>query len=177
MIELHPEFLTKNGQKQFAILPYEEFLKIKELLAYLENIQDANDKDSLSVCLTEVSLTEIKNILIVDKLTHYQNIIKQILTEYERISAQVPDPNIDEVLMFDDQRSQYLWFNIGWKNNKRVKAISVYVRIKNEKIYIEEDWTEEGIETELLREGVPKEDIVLAFHDPETRKLTEFAVA
>nr|WP_254921479.1 element excision factor XisI family protein [Nodularia sp. NIES-3585] len=31
--------------------------------------------------------------------------------------------------------------------------------------------------TELLREGVTKEDIVLAFHDPETRKLTEFAVA
>jgi hypothetical protein len=51
------------------------------------------------------------------------------------------------------------------------------VRIKNEKIYIEEDWTEECIATELLREGVPKEDIVLAFHDPETRKFTEFAVA
>jgi len=112
-----------------------------------------------------------------DKLTHYQNIIKQILTEYEIISAQVPDPDIDEVLMFDDQRSQYLWFNIGWKNDRRVNAISVYVRIKNDKIYIEEDWTEEGIATELLREGVPKEDIVLAFHDPETRKLTEFAVA
>ncbi|AFY34460.1 XisI protein [Calothrix sp. PCC 7507] len=112
-----------------------------------------------------------------DKLTYYQNLIKQILTEYERISSQVPDPDIDELLMFDDQRSQYLWFNIGWKNDKRVNAISVYVRIKNEKIYIEEDWTEEGIATELLRKGVPKEDIVLAFHSPETRKLTEFAVA
>jgi hypothetical protein len=112
-----------------------------------------------------------------EKLIHYQDLIKQILTEYEIISSQVPDPDIDEVLMFDDQRSQYLWFNIGWKNDKRVKGISVYVRIKNEKFYIEEDWTEEGIATELLREGVPKEDIVLAFHDPETRKLTEFAVA
>ncbi|AFY50553.1 XisI protein [Nostoc sp. PCC 7524] len=112
-----------------------------------------------------------------DKITHYQNLIKQILTEYDKISSQVPDPDIDEVLMFDDQRSQYLWFNIGWKNDKRVEAISVYVRIKNQKIYIEEDWTEEGIATDLLREGVPKEDIVLAFHDPETRKLTEFAVA
>jgi hypothetical protein len=66
---------------------------------------------------------------------------------------------------------------VGWNERKRVKAITVYVRIKNEKIYIEEDWTEEGIASELLREGVPKEDIVLAFHDPETRKLTEFAVA
>lgn len=77
-----------------------------------------------------------------EKLTNYQNIIKKILTEYEKISSQVPDPDIDEVLMFDDQRSQYLWFNIGWKNGKRVKAISVYVRIKNRKIYIEEDWTD-----------------------------------
>jgi XisI protein len=29
---------------------------------------------------------------------------------------------------------------------------------------------------ELLREGVPKEDIVLAFQPPEVRKFTEFAV-
>ncbi|NEQ76347.1 MAG: XisI protein [Okeania sp. SIO2C9] len=111
-----------------------------------------------------------------DKLIHYQNIIKQILTNYQRISAQVPEPDIDEVLMFDDQRSQYLWFNIGWKNDRRIQVISVYIRIKNENIYIEEDWKEEGIANELLRENVPKEDIVLAFHDPETRKLTDFAI-
>jgi hypothetical protein len=68
-------------------------------------------------------------------------------------------------------------YDVGWNERKRVKAITVYVRIKNEKIYIEEDWTEEGIATELLREGVPKEDIVLAFYDPESRKFTEFAIA
>lgn len=112
-----------------------------------------------------------------DKLKHYQTLIKQVLTEYEQISSQVPTPDIDEVLVFDDQRSQYLWFNIGWKQGKRIKGISVYIRIKNEKIYIEEDWTEEGIATELLTLGVPKEDIVLAFYPPEERKFTEFAIA
>jgi XisI protein len=112
-----------------------------------------------------------------DKLIQYQNFIKQILTEYQRISAQVPVPDVDEVLMFDDERKQYLWFNIGWKQGKRVKGISVYIRIKNEKIYIEEDWTEEGMANELLRLGVPKEDIVLAFQPPEVRKFTEFAIA
>ncbi|MFB2919671.1 MULTISPECIES: XisI protein [Aerosakkonema] len=110
------------------------------------------------------------------KITPYQNAIKQILTEYERISAQVPVPDVDEVLMFDDERKQYLWFNIGWKQGKRVKGISVYIRIKNEKIYIEEDWTEEGMANELLRLGVPKEDIVLAFQPPEVRKFTDFAI-
>jgi phage FluMu gp28-like protein len=112
-----------------------------------------------------------------DKLTYYQNTIKKILTEYERISSQVPDPNIDEVLIFDDERSHYLWFNIGWKNGKRIKAISVYIRIKNDKIHIEEDWTEEGIATELLRVGIPSSEIVLAFQSPEVRQFTEFSIA
>ena len=32
MIQLHPEFLSKNGNREFAVLPYEEFIKIRELL-------------------------------------------------------------------------------------------------------------------------------------------------
>jgi ribosome-interacting GTPase 1 len=110
-----------------------------------------------------------------DKLTQYQNLIKQILTEYQIISSQVTVVDVDEVLMFDDERSQYLWFNIGWKQGKRVKAISVYIRIKNDKIYIEEDFTEEGIATELMGLNVSASDIVLAFQPPEMRKYTEFA--
>jgi hypothetical protein len=59
MIELHPELLTKNGQKQFAILPYDEFLKIQELLEDLEDLRNLGDakeeeKDSLSVSLADV---------------------------------------------------------------------------------------------------------------------------
>ncbi|GCL35476.1 MAG: XisI protein [Dolichospermum sp.] len=113
-----------------------------------------------------------------EKLNLYRNVIKKILTEYEQLASQTPNPEgVDSILAFDEQRDQYLWFQTGWQNDHKIRGITVYVRIKNEKIYIEEDWTEEGIATELLREGVPKEDIVLAFHDPETRKFTEFAVA
>ncbi|MEM8642634.1 MAG: XisI protein [Cyanobacteria bacterium P01_G01_bin.54] len=112
-----------------------------------------------------------------DKLTNYQNLIKKILMEYDRISGQVPEPGIEEKLIFDDERHQYVWFNLGWKGSRRISAVSVYVQIKNEKFYIEEDWTEAGIATELLAEAVPPEDIVLAFHPPEARAFTEFAVA
>lgn len=112
-----------------------------------------------------------------DKLNYYQSIIKKILTEYAEIFSQVPDQDIEEILMFDDNRSQYLWFNIGWTNGKRIKAISVYLRLKNDKIYIEEDWTEAGIATELMRLGIPSSEIVLAFQPPEVRQFTEFAIA
>ncbi|NEQ97558.1 MAG: XisI protein [Cyanothece sp. SIO2G6] len=110
-------------------------------------------------------------------LEQYKQIIKETLTEYDRISAQVPDPDIDEVLMFDDERSQYLWLNVGWKQARRVSAISVYVRLKNNRVYIEEDWTESGIVTDFLAKGIPAEDIVLAFQSPDVRQLTAFAVA
>ena len=35
---------------------------------------------------------------------------------------------------------------------------------------------EEGIAAHLLEAGIPKEDIVLAFHSPDMRPYTEFAV-
>ncbi len=112
-----------------------------------------------------------------DKVAHYRSIIKKLLTEYHKLFSQSSTPNLEMLLAFDEERDQYLWFQVGWTSEERIKGISVHIRIKNNKIYIEEDWTEEGVANELLREGVPKEDIVLAFHDPESRKYTDFAIA
>lgn len=112
-----------------------------------------------------------------DKLQRYRELIEKILTEYYEIAKKSPDFEPETCLVFDETHDHYLWMTIDWVNQKRINNTHVHVRIKNEKIYIEEDWTEEGIANELLTEGVPKEDIVLAFHDPETRKLTDFAVA
>jgi hypothetical protein len=65
----------------------------------------------------------------------------------------------------------------GWTKTGRVKAVTIFARIDEDKIWIEEDWTEDGIATELVKLGVPKEDIMLAFHPPEMRQYTEFAAA
>jgi hypothetical protein len=64
MIELHPEFLTKDGQKQFAVLPYEEFLKIKELLEDLEDLRDLRDAKKEDPHNLSVSLSDVKKMLI-----------------------------------------------------------------------------------------------------------------
>ncbi|MFN5872477.1 MAG: XisI protein [Aphanizomenon sp.] len=105
-----------------------------------------------------------------DKIIKYRELIKKILTEYDQLVHQSPDYD-------SETHDHYLWLTVDWQEDKRLKSTHIHVRIKNNKIYIEEEWTQEGITTELLREGVPKEDIVSAFHDPETRKFTEFAVA
>jgi len=38
MVILHPKILEQNGEKQFAVIPYEEFLKIQEELSNYEDL-------------------------------------------------------------------------------------------------------------------------------------------
>jgi hypothetical protein len=33
LLKLHPEILSKDGKKQFVVLPYEEFVAVQERLA------------------------------------------------------------------------------------------------------------------------------------------------
>lgn len=39
-LDLHPEFLPSAGKRQFAVLPYEEFVALQE---YLEDMEDLRD--------------------------------------------------------------------------------------------------------------------------------------
>ena len=58
MIELHPEILTKNGRKEFAVLPYEEFLAVTEALADLEDLRDLRAAKAEEGAAKTVSLRE-----------------------------------------------------------------------------------------------------------------------
>ena len=78
---------------------------------------------------------------------------------------------------FDRDDDRYFLHTIGWDGTKRIWNTTVYVHIRNGKFWIEIDWTEAGIATELLAVGVPNDDIILAFHHPSVRPHTEFAVA
>ena len=63
MIELHPDFLSKNGKKEFVVLPYEEFLAIQELLEDLEDLQDLRTAKQEEGDFPSVSLTEVEKML------------------------------------------------------------------------------------------------------------------
>ena len=112
-----------------------------------------------------------------DKLTEYPALIRRILAEFVELCNRRPDSEIETFLIVDEAKAHYLWMNLGWQNGNRVMGMTVYVRICEGKFWIEEDWTEAGIATDLMRACVPKEDIVLAFHPPEMRPYTDFAIA
>ncbi len=39
-VDLHPEFLPATGKREFAVLPYAEFVALKE---WLEDVEDLHD--------------------------------------------------------------------------------------------------------------------------------------
>ncbi len=112
-----------------------------------------------------------------DKLVHYREIIKAILLRYVEFLNRTPKLGREIEVVFDEERDHYMLLINGWSESRHLLNRVVYVRIRHEKFYIEEDWLEQGIATDLLEAGVPNEDIVLAFHHPDMRPFTEFAVA
>jgi hypothetical protein len=112
-----------------------------------------------------------------DKTAEYRQLIKSILTKYAGLVSKQPELGVESHLIFDEERDEYLWMQTGWSNQHRTHGVTLHIRLRNGKIWIEQDWTEDGIATDLLKAGVPNEDIVLAFYDPEIRSMTEFAIA
>lgn len=110
-----------------------------------------------------------------DKLTTYRQLIKDILTEDARYKPSHGE--IEPLLVFDDEHDSYQLMYVGWDGRRRVHSTIIHIRLYNNKIWIEQDGTEEGVANTLIAAGVPKEDIVLAFYSPAKRRFTEFAVA
>jgi hypothetical protein len=60
MLTLHPDILIKNGKKQFAVLPYEEFLALQERLADAEDLLELRKAKREEGRTRSLSLVEVK---------------------------------------------------------------------------------------------------------------------
>lgn len=110
-----------------------------------------------------------------DCLDQYRDIIENVL----KALAAVPHRygQITDRVVSDRQTDNYIWLSEGWDKARRVHHCIVHLEISNGKIWIQKDQTEEGVATHLENAGIPKQAIVLGFHPPEVRPLTEYAVA
>lgn len=110
-----------------------------------------------------------------ENLAEKREIIERIIKEH----AAIPFTYIDlkQTPIFDRQNDNYLLVVHGRENRKRIHSTVIHVEIIDGKFWIHEDGTEDGIATDLLENGISKQEIVLAFHAPEKRRYTEFAVA
>ncbi|HAP66257.1 MAG TPA: prevent-host-death family protein [Nitrospinae bacterium] len=60
MITLHPEFLTKDGKKEFVVLTYEEFVAIQELIEDAEDVLDLRAAKQEEKSKPSVPLEDVK---------------------------------------------------------------------------------------------------------------------
>ena len=104
-----------------------------------------------------------------DRTAEYSALIEKTLSEsfYYRFAPRKPE--LETLFLRDRENHQYMLYTVGCEGQKSVSNLIVLTRVKEGKIWIDEDWTEEGIATDLLRAGVPPADIVLAFHQPALR--------
>jgi XisI protein len=109
------------------------------------------------------------------KLDQYRQIIQTLLTDYSQVRSANED--VEAQTIFDTQRDHYQLVHTGWSNKRRIYGCVLHLDIKNDKIWIQHDGTEGGIAHHLIAQGVPAQDIVLAFHSPFKRQFTEFAVS
>lgn len=86
------------------------------------------------------------------------------------------DPESDLQLIIDETRDHYLIIEVGWHKNQRLYGSFIHIDIIDNKIWIQQDGTSEGVANELVNLGISPQQIVLAFKTLERRKITDFAV-
>jgi XisI protein len=108
-------------------------------------------------------------------IEQYRQYIRHLLSERQKRASMSRNYEEYEVqTIFDEQQDHYQLLYVGWRGNKRDFGCILHLDIKDGKIWIQHDGTEVGIANQLVEMGVPKQDIILAFHEPYIRQFTEF---
>lgn len=109
-------------------------------------------------------------------IKQYRQYIRQLLSGRAQRSAKQHrnEKEYEVQAIFDTEHDHYQLLHVGWRNDRRQFGYILHLDIKNGKIWIQHDGTEIGIANQLVELGVPKQDIILAFHEPEVRQYTDF---
>ena len=107
--------------------------------------------------------------------TDLKQAIIKVLQDYVEFLGD--DPESDLQLIIDENKDHYLLMEIGWHKNQRIYGSLIHLDLIKEKIWIQQDGTEEGVANELVKQGISPQQIVLAFKTKQRRKITDFAVS
>lgn len=98
----------------------------------------------------------------------YTEIVKELLQSHARERSAIPD-SYESYVVFDDTHKRYLIIDSGWQDDYYLHTTPLHIDIIDNLIWIRCDDTEDGIATELIDAGIPKEKIVLGFRHPDIR--------
>jgi XisI protein len=109
------------------------------------------------------------------QLEQWRDALEQILAYYVDLPYRYGEVKTHLIISHD--RNHFLLLHEGWENYRHVHGTLVHAEFRDDKIWIHYDGIEDGITDDLVKSGVPKQNIVLAFQPPHVRAYTDYAVA
>ena len=110
-----------------------------------------------------------------DKLAQYRQYVQTLITRYAE--DDVSEDRVEVQLILDTERDHYRWMNVGWEHLTRIYRSIIHIDIKDGKIWLQPNLTDQNPAEELVAMGVPREDIILGLHPPYKRQYTDYGVA
>lgn len=109
-----------------------------------------------------------------DRLERYREVLRRVVPGYA--AGRYVNGDIQSEVVIDPVRDHYEVVSHGWQGDKRVYHPVVHADLIDGKIWIQYDGTNRPLAEELEAEGVPREDIILAFYHRELRARTGYGV-
>jgi hypothetical protein len=101
-----------------------------------------------------------------DKLERYRKLVKGLVEKYGEMAMRSNEERSEIIVINDDKTDNYLWLHLSSLNGER-HFVPLHLRLKNEKIFVCWDGTNLEFAQQLIDAGVPEEDIVIGFHQPD----------
>lgn len=101
-----------------------------------------------------------------EKTDKYRQIIRDLIKKYA--SYKSSDDKIEDYAVCDEITDNYILLNVGWHlSGHRQLGYPVHIRIKNSKVWVEWDGTDQEIVQQLIDNGIEENDIVLGWEKPD----------
>jgi hypothetical protein len=110
-----------------------------------------------------------------DRLISYEKAIMSFLEEYASYFTNDPS-GIETYIIADKERKHFQIVRTGWHEDRFFHYMLFHILIKNGKVWLLQNNTEDMIGDDLVRHGIPKSEIILGFQPKEVRPLTGFGV-
>lgn len=109
-----------------------------------------------------------------DAIAVLREAIAQVFRSWEEFPSAISKFRILGVM--DTAHDHYTLTHVDFEGERYKSHLLAQLEIRDGKIWILTDNTEEGIASELVEQGIPKNRIVLGFYSRSMRELGEFAV-
>ena len=110
-----------------------------------------------------------------DRTHEFRIIVRRV---FEEVAEMMPsEADLRTELICDETTGHYQLGQVGWEGKRRIDDVYLHVDVLDDKVWIQHDGTNLRLADMLMREGVPKQNIVLAFHPADLRHYTDFAIA